>query len=111
MLENPPEPQLPERRPVGRPRKIEDIEELHRIEQLAQLQLAARIRQFTEKRLTALEKGIEDGSLTKMDFESFKVAVSANVEAAKLAARAAAERPPEQPKDDFNIDAFLKGQE
>src|SRR5260370_775196 len=76
-----------EKRPVGRPRKIEDIEELHRVEQLAQLQLAARIRRFTEERLSALERGIEAGSLTKMDFESFKVAVSANVEAAKLAAK------------------------
>src|SRR5260370_2520007 len=101
-------PGINEKRPVGRPRKIEDIEELHRIEQLAQLQLAARIRRFTEERLSALERGIEAGSLTKMDFESFKVAVSANVEAAKLAARAMAERPADAPREDFDLDKFLQ---
>src|SRR6266550_7128619 len=95
------------KRPVGRPRKIEDIEELHRIEQLAQLQLAARIRRFTEERLTALELGIQKGGLTKLDFESFKVAVSANVEAAKLAAKTAAERPAEPAREDFDLDKFL----
>ncbi len=108
------QPQLadnPTKRPVGRPRKIEDIEELHRQEQLAQLQLSSRIRKFTEGRLDALEDGIKAGVLTKMDFESFKVAVSANVEAQKIAAKAMADRPPEQPRDNFDLDKFLKEQQ
>ena len=62
------------------------------------------------KRLDALEKGIEAGALTKMDFESFKVAVSANVEAQKITAKAMADRPAEQPKDNFDIAKFLNEQ-
>lgn len=103
--------ELPEKRPVGRPRKIEDIDELHRIERLAQLQLAARIRKFTEERLNALEKGLEAGNLTKLDFESFKVAVSANMESAKLVAKAAADKPAEKPAEEFDLEKFAREQQ
>lgn len=102
----------PEKRPVGRPRKIEDIEELHRQYEFKQLQIATRIQEFLVERLDALKSGIKAGALTKMDFESFKVAVSANVESQKSVAKAKADRPPEQPKDDnFDVDKFLKEQQ
>lgn len=103
--------QLVEKRPVGRPRKIEDIEERHRQYDFHQLELAERIHKFTEERLDAVEQGIKTGSITKLDFESFKVAVSANVEAQKSVAKAKADRPPEQPRDNFDLDKFLKEQQ
>lgn len=106
-----PEENEREKRPVGRPRKIEDIEELHRQYEFKQLQIATRIQKFLEDRLDALEKGIGNGAVTKMDFESFKVAVSANVESQKSVAKAKADRPPEQPKENFDLDNFLKEQQ
>ena len=108
------EDQQPEKRPVGRPRKITDIDELYRAEIMAQLELAKRIREFTEARLDALEESVKGVAGLKQELEVFKAANSANVEAQKITQKTVAERPKSEDdnkKGEFNLEAFLKEQQ
>lgn len=106
-------PQHQSKRPVGRPRKIEDIDELHRQGQLKQVKFADRIRRFAEQRLDALEKAIENGAVSKIEFESFKVAVQANVEGQKITDKVMVNKPLDDNdrKKVFDLEAFLREQQ
>ena len=110
LIEEQPKP----KHPGGRPPKPKNIHDLWEKEQMAQLELAARIRHFTEAQLDALEEEVKQIAGVKARLDVFKVVTSANTEFQKQtrAVMADAQKKPEDTDNKtFDLEAFLKEQQ